>query len=95
MLPERLVHSPLGVVEDPQRPHLVGEPVGVVRCVAAPHPEQDEHPRADLRHPLALDVDGGLADPLDERSHLRLPRTAAPYREESHRKKIKMDLILI
>jgi hypothetical protein len=46
---------------------------------AAPHAEQDQHAGTDLRHPLALDVDGGLADPLHERSQMSSWRTAPSY----------------
>ena len=43
-LVQRLVHPPLGVVEDAQRPHLVGEPVGLRLAVLAPDAKQHEHP---------------------------------------------------
>src|SRR6185312_4240709 len=68
-LAERLVHPPLGVVEDPQLRDLVGELVALLGPVADPDPEQDQHPRPDLRHPIALDVDRRLADPLHQRPH--------------------------
>ncbi len=68
-LAQRLVHPPLGVVEDSQRPHLLGEPVGLFGRVAAAHAEQDQQPRPDLGDTLALDVDRGLADALDKRPH--------------------------
>src|SRR5581483_2196935 len=39
--PKRLVHAALVVAEDSQGTHLVGEPVGAVRRVAAADPKQN------------------------------------------------------
>jgi hypothetical protein len=64
-VPEGLVHPSLGVVEDAQGPDLVGETIRVIVRVLATDPEQDQQARADLRDALALDIDGGLADPLN------------------------------
>jgi len=68
-LAERLVHPPLGVVEDAQGAHLAGEAIGLLGRVAALHPEQHQQAGADLGDPLALDVDRSLADPLHQRPH--------------------------
>src|SRR6185312_9941979 len=66
---QRLVHPPLGVVEDPQRQHLLGQPVALFLGVPHADPEQHHHPRLDLRHPRPLDVDRRLTAPLDQRPH--------------------------
>ena len=49
---------------------LVGEPVGLLLPVPHADAEQDQHPRPDLGDPRALDVNGRLADPLDERPQM-------------------------
>src|ERR1700710_23199 len=82
-LAQRLVHPALGVVEDPQRPHLVGEAGGLLLPVAHADPEQHQHPRSDLGHPLALDVDRRLADPLDERPQVMAPASSSSTSDDA------------
>src|SRR5215213_6223036 len=65
---ERLVHAALRVLEDPQGADLVGQPVTGLLAVPGADPEQDEEARADLGDPLAIRVDRGDADALDEGS---------------------------
>lgn len=88
-LPQRLVRPPLGVVEDAQRAHLVGEPVDLLDAVPPPHAEQHQHARPDLGDPLAPDLDRGLADPLDQRPHVPLRSTPARYCVRGHPKENK------
>src|SRR5690606_23913363 len=68
---ERLVHAPVGVVEDPQRAQLRRHPVGDRLVVVVAHAQQDEQPGADRPGDGAVDADLGAADALDERSHRR------------------------
>ena len=68
-LPQGLVHAAVGVGEDPQRADLVGQPVADGLVVVAGHAEQDEHPRADGAHGLAVDAHRGAAHALHERAH--------------------------
>ena len=70
-LAERLVHAPVGVGEDAQRAHLVGQPVGLRLAVVVRHAEQHEQARADRGDLGALHADGGPRDPLDEGAHGR------------------------
>src|SRR5215218_4284533 len=73
---ERLVHLAVGVVEDPEGPHLLGEAVRLGLGVVARDTEQHEHPGADLGDPLPLDVDSRLADALDQRPQFSWRRAA-------------------
>src|SRR5262249_26553399 len=68
-LAERLAHPSLLVLASAHRPPRVGPPSGLLRGVAAPHPEQEGQARPDLGDALSLDIDRGLAHSLDERSH--------------------------
>ena len=77
--PSGVVHAALGVREDPQRAHLVGQPVGLRLAVVVRDAEQHEQARADRRDLGFIDADGGPRDPLDECAHER-GRLDAPER---------------
>ena len=63
--------------EDAQRADLVGQPVGLGVVVVVRDAEQHEQPGADRRDLLAVDADGGPADPLDQGAHGRDARPRA------------------
>src|SRR5262249_23433537 len=63
------VHLALGVVEDPQAHHLVGQPTGLLGGVGLGHAQEDEQTAADLAdHPL-IDRHPGRAHPLEDGTH--------------------------
>jgi hypothetical protein len=66
---DRAVHATRGVGEDAQPGHLRRQLGRGVGAVAGARGDQDEQPAADTRDALAADLDGGLADALDQRSH--------------------------
>src|SRR5215208_898925 len=68
-VPDRAVQLPLGVLEDPQPLELAGQAIGLLGCIAGPHPEQHQQSRADPRHLLTADLDRRAGDALDECSH--------------------------
>ena len=70
-VPERGVHPPLVVGEDPQRQDLRREPVGVGIGVVVRDAEQHEQARADGRHLVAADAHGGARHALHQRPHRR------------------------
>ena len=80
---ERPVHHTGLVVEDPEVPDLVGEPVGLGIGVVVCRADEHAQPRADLSRPpmgavVADHVDARRNDPLNQTTHVRsLPRSAA------------------
>ena len=67
------VHHALGIVEDPQAPHLVGQPPRRCLVVAVGDADQHAQPRPDLADHGAVHPYSGLGDPLEERTHRWAP----------------------
>jgi hypothetical protein len=68
---QRLVHLAVGVLEDPQRGDLVGQPVAVGLGVVVGHAQEHQQARADRGHDLAVDRHRRGGDPLDKGAHAR------------------------
>ena len=74
---ERLVHAPVGVLEDAQRPDLVGQAVGARLRVVVGHAEQHEQPGTDAPGAAPVDAHLGAADALHQRPHVTAAATIA------------------
>src|SRR6185295_9984551 len=77
-VPDRSVHLPFVVLEDPELGAPLGQPLRSVRRIPRLHSEKDQKARPDARHFLAVGSDRRPGDPLEERPHEAIP--AAPPR---------------
>src|SRR5207302_423198 len=63
------VQLPVLVLEGPEVDDLLGQAVGVLRRIAPRDSQQDEPARPDPPDALAVDLDRGPRDPLQDRAH--------------------------
>ena len=65
-----LAHLAFGVIEDPQSPHLLGEPVTALLIIPGPDSKQHAEPGADRADRFPIDAHRGASDSLNKRPHL-------------------------
>ncbi len=74
---ERFIFPAVG--EYPVAQQALGHPPQLGLGIARLHADQGQQARADLPHGLIVDMDGGLADTLDQDEHRGLPMNRAGH----------------